>query len=83
MPHSKLLSPDNRQRCRLTAASLLFPIKSITLTAIGGIVIALGLFSDYFRRNWWTSDPLAALALGIVLGPLALGLINPTQWGLT
>ena len=56
---------------------------NIALTAIGGIVLVLGLVSDYFRRNWWTSDPLTALALGIVLGPLLLDWINPLQWGLS
>lgn len=56
---------------------------NIALTAIGGIVLVLGLVSDYFRRNWWTSDPLTALALGIVLGPLLLNWINPLQWGLS
>ncbi|MEB3213905.1 MAG: hypothetical protein VKL39_21335 [Leptolyngbyaceae bacterium] len=56
---------------------------NIALTAIGGTVIVLGLFSDYFRRHWWTSDPLAALALGVVLGPLALNWVDPTRWGLS
>ncbi|MGP1387774.1 MAG: cation:proton antiporter domain-containing protein [Thainema sp.] len=56
---------------------------NIALTAIGGIVLILGLVSDYFRRNWWTSDPLTALALGILLGPLLLNWIDPMQWGLS
>lgn len=50
---------------------------------IGGTVVILGLFSDYFRRNWWTSDPLAALMLGVVLGPLVLSWVDPIQWGLS
>jgi NhaP-type Na+/H+ or K+/H+ antiporter len=56
---------------------------NIILTAIGGIVLVLGLVSDYFRRNWWTSDPLTALVLGIVLGPIVLNWVNPNQWGLS
>lgn len=55
---------------------------NILITAIGAIVLFLGLVSDYFRRNWWTSDPLTALLLGILLGPIALGLVNPSGWGL-
>jgi NhaP-type Na+/H+ or K+/H+ antiporter len=55
---------------------------NIVITAIGAIVLFLGLVSDYFRRNWWTSDPLTALLLGILLGPIALGLVNPNAWGL-
>lgn len=56
---------------------------NIVLTAIGGIVLLLGLVSDYFRRNWWTSDPLTALLLGILLGPAVLGWIDPNLWGLS
>lgn len=56
---------------------------NIAITAIGAIVLCLGLVSDYFRRNWWASDPLSALVLGIILGPAALGLMNPTTWGLS
>lgn len=56
---------------------------NIVTTAIGTIVLFLGLVSDYFRRNWWTSDPLSALILGIILGPAVLGLVNPSTWGLS
>lgn len=55
---------------------------NLLVTAIGAIVLFLGLVSDYFRRNWWTSDPLTALLLGVILGPAVLGLVNPNAWGL-
>lgn len=55
---------------------------NVLITAIGAIVLFLGLVSDYFRRNWWTSDPLTALILGILLGPAVLGFVNPNAWGL-
>lgn len=55
---------------------------NLFIAAIGATVLTLGLVSDYFRRNWWTSDPLTALVLGIILGPAALGFVNPTAWGL-
>ncbi|WP_315791157.1 cation:proton antiporter [Fischerella sp. JS2] len=55
---------------------------NILIIAIGAIVLFLGLLSDYFRRNWWTCDPLTALLLGILLGPIGLGLVNPNAWGL-
>ena len=44
-------------------------------------MLLLGLMSDYFRRRWWASDPLAALLLGVLLGPLGLGWITPRDWG--
>ncbi|MGB3518598.1 MAG: cation:proton antiporter [Elainellaceae cyanobacterium] len=56
---------------------------NLTLTAIGGSVLLLGLVSDYFRHNWWTSDPLTAMLLGIVLGSVVLNWINPNEWGLS
>lgn len=56
---------------------------NLVITAIGAIVLLLGLVSDYFRKNWWTSDPLAALVLGILLGPNILGLLDPARWGLS
>ncbi|MBE9127725.1 MULTISPECIES: cation:proton antiporter [unclassified Coleofasciculus] len=55
---------------------------NIVITAIGAIVLVLGLVSDYFRRHWWTSDPLTALVMGILLGPVVLDLVNPGGWGI-
>lgn len=28
---------------------------NIALVAVGGLVLLLGLVSDYFKRVWWTS----------------------------
>ena len=53
---------------------------NIIITAIGVIVLLLGLFSNYFRQQWWTSDPFTALLLGILLGPFGLGLVNLENW---
>ena len=55
---------------------------NILITAIGVIVLLLGLFSNYFRQQWWTSDPFTALLLGILLSPVGLGLVNPETWGI-
>ncbi|ACK69098.1 sodium/hydrogen exchanger [Gloeothece citriformis PCC 7424] len=56
---------------------------NITLAVIGGLVLFLGLISDWMRRTWWTSDPMAGLILGILLSPLVFGLLDPTQWGIS
>ncbi len=53
---------------------------NIVVVVIGGTVLLLGLFSDYFRRNWWASDPLTTLLLGILVGPVGLGAIDPARW---
>lgn len=55
---------------------------NLVLTAIGVLVLFLGLLSDYFRRSWWASDPLISLLLGILLGPAVGGVLQPTMWGL-
>ena len=55
---------------------------NIALVAIGGLVLALGLISDWLRRAWWASDPIIALLFGILLGPM-LGLLNPMEWGIS
>lgn len=56
---------------------------NIMITAMGGIVLFLGLLSDYFRRHWWASDPLFALGLGVLLSPIALDWIDPDSWGIS
>ena len=56
---------------------------NIVITAIGVIVLFLGLLSDYFRRQWWSSDPFSALLLGILLGPVGLGLVDPENWDIS
>ena len=44
------------------------------------MVLALGLLSKPVRRSF-LSEPLLALLLGVLLGPVALGLLEPTGWG--
>jgi NhaP-type Na+/H+ or K+/H+ antiporter len=50
------------------------------LAAVGALVLALGLLSKPVRRSF-LSEPLLALLLGVLLGPVALGLLEPTGWG--
>ena len=55
---------------------------NIALVAIGGLVLFLGLISNWLRRAWWASDPIIALLFGILLGP-TLGVLNPLEWGIS
>lgn len=50
--------------------------------AVGGLVLILGLVSDFFRRTWWASDPMTAVLFGVLIGPVGLGLLDPTHWGI-
>ncbi len=45
------------------------------LNVVGGATIALGLLSTTLKRVW-LSVPLAALALGVLLGPEVLGVVH-------
>lgn len=51
----------------------------VGLALIGAVVLALGLLSRPFERLP-VSAPLAALAIGVALGPQGLGLLHPALW---
>jgi len=53
---------------------------NIALAAVGGLVLLLGLLSGLIRRSI-LSEPLVALLVGVLLGPAALGLLDPAGWG--
>lgn len=53
---------------------------NVALAAVGGSVLALGLLSALIRRSI-LSEPLVALLTGVLLGPAALGLLDPAGWG--
>jgi sodium/hydrogen antiporter len=53
---------------------------NVALTAVGGLVLVIGLLSGSIRRSL-LSEPLVALLAGILLGPAALGLLDPAGWG--
>ncbi|HLE01773.1 MAG TPA: cation:proton antiporter [Bdellovibrionota bacterium] len=53
----------------------------IALTAIGALVLVLGLLSIPIERFPLLSRPIIALGLGILIGPDGLGWVNPLLWG--
>lgn len=53
---------------------------NIALTAVGGLVLVIGLLSGAIRRSI-LSEPLVALLAGMLLGPAVLGLLDPAGWG--
>ena len=53
---------------------------NVALTAVGGLVLVIGLLSGSIRRSF-LSEPLVALLAGILLGPAVLGVLDPAGWG--
>jgi sodium/hydrogen antiporter len=53
----------------------------LALVIIGGLVLALGLFSNTLKRRTFLTEPLVALLIGIILGPAVLDVLDPARWG--
>ena len=49
---------------------------NVALTAVGGLVLVVGLLSGSIRRSL-LSEPLVALLVSVLLGPAALGCSTP------
>ena len=54
---------------------------NILLMVLGGMLLLLELFSNYFKINFFISEPIVALAFGFIAGPSALGLLELGNWG--
>jgi sodium/hydrogen antiporter len=52
----------------------------VILLTVGALALALGLVSRLIRRVP-LSEPLVAVALGVVIGPLGLGVVDLAAWG--
>ena len=52
----------------------------VALAVVGVLVMVVGLLSGPIRRSFF-SEPLVALVAGVLLGPAALGLLDPAGWG--
>ena len=53
---------------------------NLTLAAVGGLILMLGLLSRPVDRSV-LSPPLLAFCLGVALSPYGLALLDPAQWG--
>ena len=67
---------------------ILFPVEpavndlNLTLFAVGLLTLVLSLLAGLFKR--WVypvSEPMLAVTLGVLLGPLGLGLLRLEDWG--
>jgi len=48
----------------------------ISVAAIGGLILLLGLVSNLVKARLWVSEPLVALVVGAALGPHGFGLLD-------
>jgi sodium/hydrogen antiporter len=53
----------------------------LVLVTVGGLVLFLGVWSNFLRRRTFVPEPFVALLLGVLLGPSVLGWLDPGTWG--
>ena len=52
---------------------------NLTLALVGGLVLILGLVSDWLKQHG-VSDVLLTLLVGVAVGPVGLGWLDPLGW---
>jgi sodium/hydrogen antiporter len=53
----------------------------VSLAAVGGLLLLLGLLGGLLKERTPVSEPLIALLAGVLIGPAALGLLNLADLG--
>ena len=53
----------------------------VSLAAIGGLLLLLGMLGGLLKERTPVSEPLIALIAGVLIGPAALGLLNLADLG--
>ncbi|MGG6240028.1 cation:proton antiporter [Nodosilinea sp. AN01ver1] len=53
----------------------------IAFLAVGLLVTSLGLFSTVLKQRLYLTEPIVALAVGVLLSPAVLGWIDLAHWG--
>lgn len=55
---------------------------NVALVTIGGLTLVLSLVAGLMRSKvYFLSEPMAAMILGVVIGPLGLDLLRLSHWG--
>ncbi|MFC7007960.1 cation:proton antiporter domain-containing protein [Halalkalicoccus salilacus] len=55
---------------------------NVALALLGGLILALSLGAGLLHRGVRVvSEPMIALAVGVLVGPLGMGLLDPAAWG--
>lgn len=51
------------------------------LLLFGLVVLLLGVFTKWFQKRWYLTEPLMGVVLGVILGPAGLGLLSLSVTG--
>jgi len=51
------------------------------LLLFGLVVLLLGVFTKWFRKRWYLTEPLTGVVLDVILGPAGLGLLSLSVTG--
>lgn len=54
---------------------------NIVLGVLGGFIILYGIIAQKIKGVWYLGEALPAVAIGVLLGPLAAKFIDPDRWG--
>ncbi|KAK2759987.1 hypothetical protein FQN54_002723 [Arachnomyces sp. PD_36] len=54
---------------------------NIVLAILGAFIILYGVISVKIKNVWYLGEALPAVVMGIILGPIASGFIEPEDWG--
>ncbi len=54
---------------------------NIALTAVGGLLLVLGMLTTFIKNTILVSEPLLVLLAGVLFGPAALDLLNLADFG--
>ncbi|HEY9738051.1 MAG TPA: hypothetical protein V6D06_17285 [Trichocoleus sp.] len=54
---------------------------NVALLVMGVLVTTLGLFSAFLKAQLLLTEPIAALGVGVLLGPAVLNWVDLTHWG--
>lgn len=54
---------------------------NIVLSVLGAFIVLYGIISIKIKREWYLGEALPAVAIGIILGPIAVKFLNSERWG--
>lgn len=73
--------PNRRDAYRTRGRTLPVSDLNLVLALVGGLILLLSLGAGLLHRDLRiVSEPMVALAVGVVVGPLGIGLLDPAAW---
>lgn len=82
--HAIVLPPPRSSASFSTAATMPTTNLSelnIVISVLGAFTVLYGIISVKIKQVWYLGEALPAVAIGIILGPVAAKFIESEQWG--